>query len=765
MKGPRGDVSLWRAILVFIACWLVLAWPWLSGAVTIPYDAKAQFLPQIQFLAHSLWNGESPFWTPYVFSGYPQIADPQSMIFSPPFFLLALFDPSPGLWSADVAVFLIIATGALGLLVWARDQGWHWGAGVLTALSFGFGAAMSWRIQHIGQVLSLAMLAVTLMLLSRALTRRSWGYGLAAGVSAGFMVLGRDQVALLGVYLLFGFVVWHWLSVTSKRRERFLSSLPPLAAGGIAGFAIVAIPILLTWLLAEASNRPEIDYIGAGRGSLHPALLVTFFAPDIFGASGAMGDYWGPPSFTWADTGLFVAQNMGILYIGALPVWLVLGGVFSGGLWRKDIRFFSVATIVMLIYALGWYTPGFRLAHDWLPGIDLFRRPADAVFLLGFLLSILAGHGADRLLSGKSAGSNKVAWLLSGITVVAAFAFAASLATHFDRWPVAAEPFVISATFIAGAGLVLILANLLRPLRPVFGAMLLIAFTVVDLGLQNGPNGATGLPPDHYDVLEEGSGNETIALLERLVRDGRSDTRRDRVELVGLGFHWPNASLTHGLENTVGYNPVRLALYSEATGAGDSSGSADQRKFSPLMPSYTSPMANLLGLRFIASGVPVQGVEQNPDAEALRLVARTSEAYVYENPNALPRVMFATQARLADFDLLISGGDMPEIDYRETVLLEAVPGDEAPPEARGSAAILAYRNDEIVVETNASHGGWLLLNEVWHPWWYATVDDQPAQILRANVLFRAVAVPRGRHTVRFTFRPLRGALKQMTGNN
>jgi len=199
--------SLWQAGLTFLACWLALAWPWLSGRVTIPYDAKAQFLPQVQFLAHSMWQNESPFWTPFVFSGHPQIADPQSLIFSP-FLLLALLDPTPGIWAADLTTFLTIAAGGLGLLIWTRDQGWHAGAGLLTALTFAFGAAMSWRVQHIGQVVSLSLLAITLMLLSRALSRGSWRYGLSAGLAAAFMVLQRDQVALLGVYLLSGLVIW-----------------------------------------------------------------------------------------------------------------------------------------------------------------------------------------------------------------------------------------------------------------------------------------------------------------------------------------------------------------------------------------------------------------------------------------------------------------------------------------------------------------------------------------------------------------------------
>ena len=60
-----------------------------------------------------------------------------------------------------------------------------------------------------------------------------------------------------------------------------------------------------------------------------------------------------------------------------------------------------------------------------------------------------------------------------------------------------------------------------------------------------------------------------------------------------------------------------------------------------------------------------------------------------------------------------------------------------------------------------STGGFVVLNDVWHPWWSAFVDDLPAEVLRANVIFRAVQVPAGHYRVRFVFRPLRGALDQV----
>ena len=55
------------------------------------------------------------------------------------------------------------------------------------------GAERDQRIQHVGQVLSMAYVPMVMLLLGRALDRRSAAWGVAAGIVAGFMVLGRDQ--------------------------------------------------------------------------------------------------------------------------------------------------------------------------------------------------------------------------------------------------------------------------------------------------------------------------------------------------------------------------------------------------------------------------------------------------------------------------------------------------------------------------------------------------------------------------------------------
>src|SRR5437016_12750429 len=72
-KRERTDAAaqtLPITLALFALAFLVPAWPWLSGAVTIPWDAKSQFYPQVQFLARSIAHGEWPWWSPNVFAGW-----------------------------------------------------------------------------------------------------------------------------------------------------------------------------------------------------------------------------------------------------------------------------------------------------------------------------------------------------------------------------------------------------------------------------------------------------------------------------------------------------------------------------------------------------------------------------------------------------------------------------------------------------------------------------------------------------------------------
>ena len=67
----------------------------------------------------------------------------------------------------------------------------------------------------------------------------------------------------------------------------------------------------------------------------------------------------------------------------------------------------------------------------------------------------------------------------------------------------------------------------------------------------------------------------------------------------------------------------------------------------------------------------------------------------------------------------------------------------------------------IEIAVDAGQAGFVVLNDMYHDWWEATLDGKPVDILRANVLFRAVQVPAGKHVLTFEFKPLNGVVADL----
>ncbi len=765
--SPAWTVAeTWATLAIVTVFWAALNWAWLLGALTIPWDAKAHFQPQLQFLASSFAKGDVPFWNPHVFAGHPQIADPQSLIFSPPHLVAALLFPKPGPLVGDTVVLAALLAGALALVMLFKDRDWASAGAVTAALVFAFGAAASWRIQHIGQVMSLSYFAITLWLMSRALGRGSARYGLLAGFFAGLMILGRDQVALIGCYTLAGLVLAAWLQSGAISRAIW-RSLKPLSVMALATLVTAVLPILFTLMLAEQSNRPGIDLDGAGKGSLHPASLLTLVVANLFGAAGPLENFWGQPSPAWnasfGNVDLYLARNMSVAYVGALPLLAIIGvGIGRGRAWDPAIRAISIAAALVLLYALGRYTPVFQSLFAVMPGLSFYRRPADALFNFGALAAILAGYCVHLLATQDMRPARRWQWLCGGAVLAGAFAAAITLALLLGRGQVALIPVIAAAILMLLAGVMLWFLRRAHLSAPLGAALLLAAVLGIDLATSNGPSESTGLPTAQYDVLRPDSTNPTIALLKSELARTAAPDRRDRIELLGIDFHWPNASMTHGLDHTLGYNPLRLGDYSRATGAGDHIALPDQRNFSALFPGYRSVLADMLGLRFIASRVPLEEVDKTLQSGTFRQVGRTPDAYIYENPGAMPRAIVVQTAISANAETILNTGIWPkDFDPRRTVILPELPAPTtcavpAQSTATSSAVIKSYRNTEITIEVTSSGCGYLVLNDVWQRWWSAEVNGETEAVLKANVLFRAIAIPAGRSTVVFSFEPFTG---------
>jgi hypothetical protein len=349
------------------------------------------------------------------------------------------------------------------------------------------------------------------------------------------------------------------------------------------------------------------------------------------------------------------------------------------------------------------------------------------------------------------------------VPFVAGTAVALRLGHHAD----AVKPIAVAAAGLAVAGATLYAIGRLGPRHAVACLIGVAALTTADLRVNNGPNESTALPVAGFDVLRPDCKNETIRFLKARLKQQLPSSRRDRVELVGLGFSWPNVGLVHGFDHDLGYNPLRLGPVAEAVGAGETIAGWDQRRFTPLFPSYRSLLADLLGLRYIATPLPIERIDKRLNPGDLIQIARTRDAYIYENRRALPRAMFVRHWMRADFTRLMETGAWPPFDPTETLLLEQAPpspADEAHDRAGempGVATITHFENTIIEIDAISPKSGFVLWNSAWHRWWRATVDGKPASVLKANVLFRAVQVPAGRHQVRFEFDPIAGAIAEI----
>jgi hypothetical protein len=101
----------------------------------------------------------------------------------------------------------------------------------------------------------------------------------------------------------------------------------------------------------------------------------------------------------------------------------------------------------------------------------------------------------------------------------------------------------------------------------------------------------------------------------------------------------------------------------------------------------------------------------------------------------------------------------PDFDPARLLVLEQAPEPidastaTSSPEIESDVRAVRYEADDVVIEVSTPQPGFLLLLDTYFPGWKAFVDEKETAIYRANYNFRAVAVPAGRSTVHFKYRP------------
>jgi uncharacterized membrane protein len=508
----------------------------------------------------------------------------------------------------------------------------------------------------------------------------------------------------------------------------------------VVGTCFSAIQILPALELVNESVRAALDsYEWATLASYPLQGAITALLPHFFG-NYADGSVW-VSNTPWS----LPQQN---LYTGILT--LVLLGFVSvqEKVEKRVIIFGGLLAIVSLILAFGHNTPIYKIVY-LLPGFDRFRAPSKIMVLWVFSMSLLAGIGMDGLLSYMKKGFKRRLYplLLSVfclVVLVIAFHFAPSavlkvfspfvLADAIPEKLADAAGIILTETQRLALVLALILLLLLLLRRNFLShritTALLCALLLMDLA-----------------YVHRGAVRHDDSLYERIAK-----IRKDlRVSFSGDKSLYRVGAFTHPL----GANLEMVLGYQTVGG------------FTALFPSryynYIDKYADYqLPRGWVSFFYGVSRVPVLMDLLNVKYEISYADKSIGLRSTCLPRAFIVPEGKVAPRQDILNLLTSSDFDPRKTVLFEKEENTPSPgaltrkpslPDS-DTVEIKTFRPDRMVLNTSSQKPGYLFLSEIHYPGWNAYIDDQRANILRGNYLFRVIPIPEGRHHILLHFDPL-----------
>ncbi|MGN6481455.1 hypothetical protein [Luteibacter sp.] len=714
-----------RLLLVLAAAWLVLNFTVLVRGKVLPWDAIYQFYPTVYFNAHSLRTGVAPWWNPFIYGGFAQLGDPQGMLFSPLLMGWMLLPPDPGAVWFSWGVLLHMLMGGAAMLGVLRRHGANPLGMLLGAIVYMAGGVAASRLEHVPIVIAYGYVPVVLLALRRALEQPGLGRGCLLGLAAGAMVTQLTQVTYLFVLvvLAYGVVAVATEGRAMDGRGRIRTALALGAALVLA--LLVGLPqLIFSWATLQLSTRSDMALALAAGGSLDPRALLFLVYPNAYGG---LSDFIHAP----------IDPVQSFLYIGAVPM-LALAGLVRA--WRKPRRrrgivCFATLALFATVYMLGTRTPVYGWLYSWLPGLNHFRRPSDAAYVLNFALAFLVAAGATQL---DLRSRRETAWLAGMALLWLVIAGACSrFAPH-------------GAPGIAVIVGTLVVWQLRRPGSAWRVALWLVVLVVADYRSYNF-NGRFNA--SYNDVRHYRRDPAALYLADRL----RS---HERISVESTSAAWDNMGMLLGIRSTQGYNPLRDALYESWYQPRENINVASAQ--APYNARPDARLDDLLGVRYLAIGHGDAPATYTPPPDYTKV---DSFPYVdlWRNDGAYGRFLRPVDVRWLEVGEAPSVADFNQTDFAQSVWLTPRDDeDRATARARATkctgrveADVQGSTYSRVDLHVHSAQGGWLVAGDVDHPGWGATLDGAPVPIHRANGMFRAVCVPPGDHQLTFAFDPIR----------
>ena len=714
-------------------------------------DVSDYYQPYRTFALAELRNGNFPLWNPFILSGTAFFASAQA----------ALLDPVNivTLPSGELASWTWGALLRFALLGWftfgfARSIGRSsvaaTAAGIVFMLS---GIVVVWINYPV--VTTLVWMPALFWASTRLVETGSRRSLIATALSIGALLVGGHPETQFLVGLAWGTYLLTALSLLPVPRAPVIRQRSTqLAVAIVLGAALSAVqwvPFVDLLFRSHAFSARAEPF--APFDALETALRLAVLLLPNLGGMRHERDYWFPAHIT--------NYNEQTGYVGLLAVALAVLGFRAsrrlGGAEACRAMWLGVTAVVAVAIAVR--APGFHLVKK-LPLLDV-GHGVRWLIVSSFSVALLAACGLDALRSGEQiralgrTGRSLAALALAGLAIlVGGWAFLHGLprsrALTFElRGQVTSvlagqlaallHPTHLSVQMpllILLAGAAVLVAMHRGALRSATGVVALVALLYLDLwtfGSRYNPvtPAADVFPP-----------TPTTKFLS-------ANLEHERVLAAGDLLR-PNVGMVFGFRDLRGYEDLIAGefsgLYEESL--------ARLQPVSWIRDELRANDVRLFDLAAVRFLLTTEVPRTLPDL-GYRLAFHSEGVRTYERTNAISRAHVVLSSRVVP-DIGTARGVLldPRFDpQREVVLVGAGVAVEGP---QAQVPPVVWRQDEadaVALEVTLPARGYVVLADLWSPEWRATLDGEQVDLLRANGVFRAVAVPAGTHEVRFSYRP------------
>lgn len=748
-------------VLLLLVLTIAFFYPVLSaGTVFVERDLGLYFIPP-RFLWVKLARSlVFPLWNPHNYSGIPLLATLQPGVLYPPH-VLYLVAPFPVALDCLIMAHFLFSGLTTYLLLRHFDASREAGfTGAATFMLSGYLLSLVSLPTHLFAVSWLPLVLLSfLKYLGTARTRHAASCALFLCME--FLAGAPEIVIATVLVLIFTALFAPW---TDSLKIPLFKGFKALGLVGLLFLLISAVQLLPFLELQSLSiRRAGLSGREAALWSFGFRDFIQFFVDDAYGAFRNLERYW--QNQAWLKT----------IYMGITPFVLSFFYLLS-----RDKRrpFFLAVMVLSCALALGGNIPVFPYLHC-VPPFDAVRYPVKFIALFVLALSITAGLGLDRLKAGIE-GQDRTTRIAIRLLFFAGFflallwgfvsIFHGQAYRTLDSWgfkPIAYNAIddnlhnIRRFLFFSFLSCALLLVSL-RTGRPrlLYG---LICLLVMDLFLANfgyyqtTPWRTYTSPPAFAEALSQGRPPDRYYLT--------ADTDK---EFYGFPYNRsavaPAYAAVFGLY-TIGGSEVMKVAYQDA--------------FCEMIRKSSSfdgaaRFLGAAGVRYVISlretHDPRFRLMQTISADTVKVSGRTEtfRLYLYEYRGYRGRIFLAAAGRFltseGEIAKALAGKDAdPE---KEPILYGARVGrvDHGP--VRGRARLVSYGPNRIEARYDADRDCLLYLSDTYYPGWKAYVDGKETPVYRANLAFRALEVPKGKHDVVFAYAPrsfYAGLLVTLTG--